>query len=66
MVRPTTHSAGPLLAALAAQAALWFWDLRLLPIWGDEQFTLNTVALGWPEVVRALAADIHPRCISLC
>lgn len=46
--------------ALAAQAALWLWGLDLLPVWGDEQFTLNTVALSWGEIAATLARDIHP------
>ncbi len=50
----------PLAAALLVQAALWFWDLPLLPVWGDEQFTLNTVALPWGEIAGALQRDIHP------
>lgn len=50
----------PLAVALLIQAALWFWDLRLLPIWGDEQFTLNTAALGWSEIATVLERDIHP------
>lgn len=50
----------PLIAALLAQAVLWFWDLRLLPVWGDEQFTLHTVALPWSEIAGTLERDIHP------
>jgi len=50
----------PLVAALLVQAALWFWNLGLLPIWGDEQFTLTTVALPWGEIAGALERDIHP------
>ncbi len=50
----------PLVAALLVQAALWFWNLGLLPIWGDEQFTLNTVALPWGEIAGTLERDIHP------
>lgn len=50
----------PLVAALLVQAALWFWNLGLLPTWGDEQFTLNTVALPWGEIAGTLERDIHP------
>ena len=42
------------------QAALLLARLDLLPIWGDEQFTLEVVALPWSEISSALAADIHP------
>lgn len=50
----------PLRWLLPIQAALLLARLDLLPIWGDEQFTLNAVALPWSEIGSALAADIHP------
>jgi len=34
--------------------------LDLLPVWGDEQFTLSVIALPWAEIPQRLAADIHP------
>jgi hypothetical protein len=45
---------------LPIQAALLLTRLDLLPIWGDEQFTLEVVALPWNQIGSALAADIHP------
>jgi hypothetical protein len=50
----------PLRWLLPIQAALLLTRLDLLPIWGDEQFTLNVVALPWSGISSALAADIHP------
>lgn len=50
----------PLRWLLPIQAALLLARLDLLPIWGDEQFTLTAVALPWSEIGSALAADIHP------
>ncbi len=50
----------PLRWLLPVQAALLLTRLNLLPIWGDEQFTLNVVALPWSRVGAVLAADIHP------
>jgi len=47
-------------AALAVQASLLFWRIELLPVWGDEQFTLDVVALGWAEIPAVLQRDIHP------
>ena len=50
----------PLPFFLLLQAGLLFYRIDLLPVWGDEQFTLNVVARPWSEIPRALAADIHP------
>jgi len=50
----------PLRWLLPIQAALLLTRLDLLPIWGDEQFTLEVVALPWSQIGSALAADIHP------
>ncbi len=50
----------PLRWLLPLQAVLLLAHLNLLPIWGDEQFTLEVVALPWSEIGDALAADIHP------
>jgi len=46
--------------ALIVQAGLLFYHLELLPVWGDEQFTLNVVRLPWAEIPAVLQADIHP------
>lgn len=50
----------PLFWALGAQSILLFWRLDLLPVWGDEQFTLNIVRMPWREVSGVLYKDIHP------
>lgn len=50
----------PLGAVLAAQAALLFSNLALLPVWMDELFTLRTAALGVERMLPVLQADIHP------
>ncbi len=50
----------PLAIALLVQAALLLWRLDRLPVWGDEQFTLDVVALRWSEIAAALERDIHP------
>lgn len=50
----------PLLLFLPLQAAVGFYRLDLLPVWGDEQFTLDVIALPWPEIPGRLARDIHP------
>ena len=50
----------PLPSFLLVQAGLLFYRIDLLPVWGDEQFTLNVVARPWTEIPSALAADIHP------
>lgn len=46
--------------ALFVQAGLLFYHLELLPVWGDEQFTLNVIRLPWAEIPAVLQADIHP------
>ena len=46
--------------ALFVQAGLLFYYLDLLPVWGDEQFTINVVRLPWAEIPAVLQADIHP------
>ena len=50
----------PLPFFLLLQAGLLFYRIDLLPLWGDEQFTLNVIARPWTEIPRALAVDIHP------
>ena len=50
----------PLALFLPVQALLLFVRLDLLPVWGDEQFTLNVIALEWGEIAGVLQADIHP------
>jgi len=50
----------PLLVCLPAQAGLLFFDLGRLPVWGDEQASLDRSALPLGELVRALGANVHP------
>jgi hypothetical protein len=45
---------------LAAQAVLLGYRLDLLPIWGDERYTLETSARSPGGIVRALRVDVHP------
>ena len=47
-------------AAFTVQAALLFWRLDVLPVWGDEQFTLDVIALSWGDIPGFLKRDIHP------
>jgi uncharacterized membrane protein len=54
-----TRSA-PLLIVLCLQASLLFFDLNLLPIWGDELFTLKTAEHPVREIVSIVQQDIHP------
>ena len=49
-----------LAVCLIVQAALLFWRLDLLPIWGDEQFTLNTALQPIAKIPSILRSDIHP------
>jgi hypothetical protein len=45
---------------LIAQAALLFWRLDLLPVWGDEQFTLDTSLQPLAKIAEIVRGDIHP------
>ena len=49
-----------LLPALLVQAALLLPNLGLLPVWGDEQFTLSTIVLPIDRMLEAVGADVHP------
>ena len=46
--------------ALVVQGCLLFYRLDLLPVWGDEQFTLDVIRRPWTEIPGILRADIHP------
>jgi hypothetical protein len=50
----------PLAPLLAAQAAVYFLRLDLLPAWMDELHTVQLAALPGREIGRAVAADVHP------
>lgn len=45
---------------VAAQACLLFYDLDLLPLWGDEYATLQRAALAPGDLLGALAGNVHP------
>lgn len=46
--------------ALLIQAFLLFSHPGLLPLWGDELFTLRTVQQRLPQMFETLQNDIHP------
>ncbi|HEY1340282.1 MAG TPA: hypothetical protein VGF59_22375 [Bryobacteraceae bacterium] len=50
----------PLIAALCIQALLLFYRLDLLPVWGDEAFTLQVAPRPLGEIVGMVQRDIHP------
>ncbi len=52
--------AGWLIFFLLVQAGLLFPRLGLLPVWGDEQFTLEVIHRPWGEIPSILWDDIHP------
>lgn len=45
---------------VAAQACVLFYDLDLLPLWGDEYATLQRAALAPGDLVGALTGNVHP------
>ncbi len=57
---PAWFEERPLRAFLPLQAVLLGVFPDLLPVWGDEQFTLDVVAAPWAGMLGTLAADIHP------
>ena len=46
--------------ALLVQAALLSYRIDLLPVWGDERYTLETSALPPARILDALRVDVHP------
>ncbi len=46
--------------ALLAQALLLAPRLDLLPMWGDERYTLETAGRSTHGILRALRVDVHP------
>jgi hypothetical protein len=58
---PASPSARFLLpAALSVQALVLLPRIGLLPVWGDEQFTLDAVAAPMGTMLDRLRADFHP------
>jgi len=45
---------------LLLQAGLLFWRLDLLPVWGDEQVTLDLCVRPLREIAAIVARDVHP------
>ena len=50
----------PLALCLPIQAALLFYNLALLPAWGDETFTLWVVPASLARIALRVSRDIHP------
>src|SRR3972149_4252425 len=50
----------PLALFLPTQAALLFSRLDLLPIWGDEDFTLQRSVQSLAETLASLRQNVHP------
>jgi len=50
----------PLAVCLPIQAALLFYNLALLPAWGDETFTLSVVPQSLARIAARVSGDIHP------
>src|SRR5581483_11837681 len=49
-----------LLLCLIAQAALLTHRLELLPMWGDELFTLYAANTTVPRMIDMVSGDVHP------
>lgn len=49
-----------LLALLTLQCSIYAIHLSLLPMWGDEAFTVETAAQTPARIVQIATADIHP------
>jgi hypothetical protein len=50
----------PLALCLPVQAGLLLTDLGRLPLWGDEQASLDRAALPLDALARALQSNVHP------
>src|ERR1017187_5827841 len=49
-----------LLACVILQCVLYGINLKLLPMWGDEAFTVETVSETPARIVQIVREDIHP------
>ncbi|MCL6505423.1 MAG: hypothetical protein K6T59_00195 [Bryobacteraceae bacterium] len=47
-------------ACFVLQAALLFAYPSLLPVWGDESFTLEAARQPLPDLIRSYAGDVNP------
>jgi hypothetical protein len=54
------YRARTLLVFVVLQCVLYGINLRLLPMWGDETFTVETVAEAPARIVQIVREDIHP------
>ena len=54
------YRARTLLVFVVLQCVLYGINLRLLPMWGDETFTVETVADTPARIVQIVREDIHP------
>ena len=50
----------PLALCLPLQAGLLFADLGRLPVWGDEQNSLQRAAMSFAQLTRSIESDVHP------
>jgi hypothetical protein len=50
----------PLALCLPVQGAMLFYNLALLPVWGDETFTLSVVPRSLAQIADRVSRDIHP------
>lgn len=55
-----TYRVRTLLVFVILQCVLYGIDLKLLPMWGDETFTVETVAETPAQIVDIVRDDIHP------
>ncbi len=54
------YRASTLLAFILLQCVLYGANLKLLPMWGDETFTVVTVAGTPAQIIQNVRQDIHP------
>ena len=54
------YRASTLLAFILLQCVLYSVNLKLLPMWGDETFTVETVAETPAQIIQTVRRDIHP------
>ncbi len=57
---PPTYRVRTLLALIIVQCVLYGINLKLLPMWVDETFTVETVAETPARILQIVREDIHP------
>jgi hypothetical protein len=55
-----TYRLRTLLALVILQCVLYGINLKLLPMWGDETFTVATAAETPARIIQIVREDIHP------